>query len=86
MIEIWQVYANFLTNISCCVPLKEASRDSSVSNDQGVLAPIVIYQDLPVQRFEDVVSTTMDLLFSFLWEMKSVLYVLVSTTASYIVS
>jgi len=83
------VCASFLTNISCiayCVLLKEVPRDSSVSHnkEQDVLAPILIYQDLPVQRFEDVVSTIMDLLFSFFWEMNPVLYVLVSTTGSYI--
>lgn len=74
----------------CCLlcSLKEAPRDSSVSYDkeQNVLAPVLIYQDLPVQRFEDVVSTIMDLLFSFFWEMKTVLYVLVSATGSYITS
>ena len=51
-IETQQVYINFLTNISCvayCVLLKEAPRDSSVShNEQDVLAPILIYQDLPM--------------------------------------
>jgi len=85
------VYINFLTNISCvacCVLLKEAPRDSFVSHnkEQDVLAPILIYQDLPVQRFEDVVSKIMDLLFSFFWEMNPVLYVLVSATGSYIAS
>ena len=84
------MYINFLTNISCvayCVLLKGAPRDSFVShNEQDVLAPILIYQDLPVQRFEDVVSTIMDLLFSFFWEMNPVLYVLVSATGSYVTS